>query len=142
MRSRRFLWGLPNLDDKFRAQLLEANRVVRNTLKILDLIIEHNISFAVGNPQSPKLWQLQHFRRHLKHGRYVELDTDFCAYGMPWRKRTPFYASGFAATRGLDSRCCGRHGLCSFSGKHHIQLRGSLPGHRLNLTKEAEPYPH
>ena len=76
LRSRKYLWGKPGLQDKDRKQIAEANKCVKGLLKIMEFCIVESISFIVENRHSSMLWKLPFFRREFESGRLVQVVVD------------------------------------------------------------------
>lgn len=141
VRSRKWLWGLPHLAGKARAQVLSANRVIKNVLTLIDWLIVNNVPCSVENPQSSRLFLLPFFRLHIAAERLKPVVCHFCQFGEAWRKATTFLCGGLSNTGALALKCSGRNGICSRTQRRHIALSGTHPERRIPWTKVAEPYP-
>ena len=71
-----------------------------------------------------------------RHCRFFQ--SDFCMWGMPWRKRTGFL-SGFCNPSRAERVC--QNGVCKRTGCRHIVLAGVDPVSKCFWTHLAEPYP-
>ena len=65
------------------------------------------------------------------------VETDYCMFGVPWRKRTKFMYAYVDLSR-IARKCSSRRGFCDRTGHRHVQLQGAKDGQL--LTKLAEPY--
>ena len=137
LRSRTHLLGKPEAmgDSSNRQAVMLGNATMRAAQRVAEECLRLGISCIIENPRSSHAWALRRWRL-LAGKRDVQcVVTDFCAYGTPWRKRTQLMCIHVDNAATLGNLCCGRHGLCSFSGRPHVQLRG---GQR---TRVAEQYP-
>ena len=66
------------------------------------------------------------------------VQTDYCLFGVPWRKRTKFLYC-HVDLGDIACKCASRQGRCDRTGLPHIQLAGAQDG--VMRTKLAEPYP-
>ena len=69
----------------------------------------------------------------------MDVVTDFCQWGVPWRKRTTLRLWCVQSPELLAKRCIGC-GRCSRTGQPHVQLVGVAQCGRF-WTSVAEPYP-
>ena len=67
--------------------------------------------------------------------------TDYCMWGMPWRKRTRFVVGwGDPADVEKLRRFCHGRGTCSRTNKAHVELSGrNQQGVRMTLLAMAYP---
>ena len=66
-----------------------------------------------------------------------------CQYGVRWRRANSFVCSRIDSQdiERLALKCSGCGGICSRTGRHHIQLQGKAPdGRHWNLI--AQPHPN
>jgi len=138
VRSRAFPLGLPSLSPSDQRVVNVANRLCIVASSLLDLCRRLNIPCVVENPHTSLLWNVKAFE-NLAKTRGVEVCvTDYCAWGTPWRKRTRFLFTHLSCNS-LGKTCCGR-GVCSFSGKRHVEIIGNHPC-GVKYSKLSEPYP-
>ena len=71
-----------------------------------------------------------------RHCRFFQ--SDFCLWGMPWRKATGFLA-GFCNPSRAERIC--QNGTCKRNGCHHLVLAGVEPVSKMFWTHIAEAYP-
>ena len=97
------------------------------------------IPFVVEQPLSSYMWSDSAFLRALDDAdaRFVKVDQ--CAFGTRHKKPTCLAFSGADLDLGVlgglaTSRCSGRHGSCSFTGRRHIWLQGAS-------TRKAQAFP-
>eukprot|EP00972_Heterocapsa_arctica_P099134 14629611-Heterocapsa_arctica.AAC.1 len=66
--------------------------------------------------------------------------TEFCMYGMPWRKSTRVIGCHVDLSPLESKRCLHKpRGMCARTLQPHVVLSGSHNGQKLTLT--AQPYP-
>ena len=106
---------------------------------MLSWLLEHNVLVSIENPSSSTLWQVPEFVAWHDLQRLTSVSVDYCQFSQPWRKRTRFAFSSVLNASSLQRLCKGHKGVCSRTGKLHVQLKGKL--REVNLTKLAEPYP-
>lgn len=96
------------------------------------------IPVALENPASSLLWRMPQMLSLLRREDVSLVQTDYCQFSVPWRKRTKFmYAHVDLAC--VERTCHSKKGICSRTGQRHVQLMGSQGG--VMRTKLAEPYP-
>ena len=137
LRSSEHYRGLPDLSASHRAQVREANSLIDSGGRLQQLAWDLGICCGEENPQTSILWCFPSRRRALARGSVV--DVDFCAAGGPMRKRTKLVFQHCGTVEAPHLRCHGRGGLCSFTGRKHVHIRGKMGGKW--LSKVAEPYP-
>ena len=122
--------GRPGLSPAMQRKVKLGNTFSDWVARLVSLCLDHGVHFWIENPSSSWLWRQRCWRRLRASALVGEFLTDYCRWGMPWRKRTLFLTSNSAA----DTRL-----LCDRTHKHII-LRGYANGQ--SLTKTAEPYPY
>ena len=90
---------------------------------------------TLENPWTSRIWNLSLAEQFCKLPRVRLEYTDFCQYGMPWRKRTGFLGVNLECEW---RQCKGR--VCSRTGLPHLELKGRPEGEL--LTQQAEAYPY
>ena len=109
-------------------------------LRLIHSLGRRKIPFYLEQPRSSYMWHDRRLCRALSLYGAEYADVDMCSFGTRYRKATRF-ALCFINDPGRlgderRSRCRGRHGICSFSGKPHVRLEGAA------TTKAAEyPWP-
>ena len=136
LRSNECPWGLPHLSPKDLAKVKIGNALASFSLSLFHCCRLRGIPCAIENPHTSRLFLLPSFvREHVRGVR--DFVTDYCQDNQPWRKRTRFRTVHLDLARAMR-RCTG-HGICSASGRPHVQLRGTFNGQFRTLI--AEPYP-
>ena len=105
------------------------------TLRILKLVVSHQIAFSIGNPASSALFKWPPMRRFLdKHAKTWAM-VHYCRSGGPYHNPT-LIVSNIADLRQLDSRCQYTSPVSSASGriaqmevKTPLSFSGSSSGH-------------
>ena len=109
-------------------------------VQIAMLCFHKGIPFVIENPSTSQLWITPAMQKLFKVSGAVQHLTDFCQERLPWRKRTWLVASGLPNFQEVCQLCSGRRGICSCSGKHHVQLCGR-DDKGVFWTRKAQPYP-
>ena len=121
------LWGLPSLSDKDQQKVHDANHQLRGAVRLIRRSIAECGTGYLENPASSRVWKVPSVIALIASGRAELLCFDQCQYGTAWRKRTRFLVWG--KLRGLIlNRCSGKGGMCSRSGRPHLQLTGASGG--------------
>lgn len=138
LRSDNQLRGLANLSVADQARVRTGNVLADFSALIFETCEKMGIPVCLENPATSRMWLLPRFKRlRSKSSVQVHL-TDYCQDGKPWRKRTRLMSSG--VDLGPCVRQCNSHrGICSRTGKAHVQLCGHKPG--TFMTSHAQPYP-
>ena len=138
LRSNDHLMGLPFLNEKDRNLVDKHNFMYRRAIDYATRSIKANKSGWIENPLTSMLWKTKGIQKLLKLGaRYVE--THFCQYGCSYKKATRFIVWGPKSGDVVLSRCSGKKGICSRTGKRHVELTGIHRGKF--LTSAAQVYP-
>ncbi len=98
-----------SLDATTTALGFETSRI---TLQLLRICRAEGIHISVENPKGSGLWRWKPFEVELQqHPGLVYIHTDYCAWGMPFRKVTIFATSIPGMQDDLSKTCCchGRH---------------------------------
>ncbi len=83
--------GVPNLNSRDLQKVSLGNQLLDRSIDIIDLAISCSIPWALENPFSSRLWLTSSIARLIQSGASLHR-TDFCAYGMPWRKSTGIWS--------------------------------------------------
>ena len=79
--------------------------------------------------------------QHLRQRKAVRMAwADFCQWRLPWQKSTGLLC-GFCNIARVDKRCVKCGGLCSKTGRPHVELAGKDPKTGVFLAPLAELYP-
>ena len=125
LRSSEFVYGLKTLKyESERYKIVNGNRTMHNTSRICHACLRNFVPFVVENPKSSMLWITNEMLalKKRRHCRFFQ--SDFCMWGMPWRKQTGFL-SGFSNPSGAERVC--QNGICKRTGCRHIVLAGVDP---------------
>lgn len=137
LRSDSHIYGLPHLTGKDLLKVRIGNRMARFSIGILQLCDSMHVPAAMENPHTSRLWLLPGVQQLSVRKSFETSVVDYCSFGMDWRKRTRLL-SCHVSFRMCFVPCTGRK-TCSFSGRPHVQLRGTTKG--VFKTLIAEPYP-
>ena len=96
--------------------------------------------WIIENPHSSRLWLHPRMKRLMDRPSTMQVVTDYCQWGQPWRKRTRLLIGNACAEDliKLERRCTGR-GICSRTGRPHAHLEGSTNGVRRTLIAMTYP---
>ena len=116
------LWASPPCTEYSTAKtrsprnLRLANRIVRRTLEIVDWVLKKNphLIWFIENPQTGLLKKQRFMQGILYH------DTDYCAYGKPYRKRTRIWTN----RDDIELKVCAGKGRCTsmIGSKHKLNI--------------------
>ena len=132
VRNRAHLRGIPGITPNMQIKVAQGNEHSDWMAKVVRLALSHKLWFWVENPDSSWLWAQSCWCDISMLEGVSVFRTDFCRWGMPWRKRTRFLTN-IPDLAGKVVFCTG----C----KQHIILKGTSPWGGLAWTKVAEPYP-
>ena len=110
---------------------------MRIALRFVGHCLRNGVPGILENPQTSRVSHTAEVQRFLAAGaRIVVLDQ--CRFGTKWRKSTSLLCCNLDSVdmASLERRCSGKHGICSSTGKPHIQLEG-----RGHMTAKAAAYP-
>ena len=147
LRNSAFPWGIAPLDqftEKEQASLKEGNLTMIACIELVLFFQARGIPWVVENPEGSFCWYCQEWQRIFDMMGVFSAVVDYCALGLPWRKRTRFVFGncGFQDVLNLrEFRCRGKGGICSFSNCRHVHLQGHDRCTGLRLTQLGEPYP-
>jgi len=133
-----FLMGFLGLGDKDKIKVSQGNRMLHFCSRVIDACIQHKVAWALENPATSRVWLTKPMKNLEKQG-HLFVTLDFCQFGEPWRKRTKII-HGNIDLSSIGKLCQGKGGVCSRTGKKHIQLVGT-DAKKQFLTRKAQPYP-
>ena len=133
VRSRTFPAGLPDCCPTMQAAVKAGNHHSNFAAKIARIAHAAGKSFWIENPRTSFLWLQTEWKRNASQKVGAPFVTDYCRFGMPWRKRTTFWTNTSLQGQRLLCVCGPRH--------RHLQLKGYSTKHGMAWTKVAEPYP-
>ena len=140
IRSDSYPMGLPWTRGRDRAKLITGNQLFFFTMRIVCICLCLKIPVVLENPMSSRCW-ITPILQQLLHWNMLQVnDLDFCQFGERWKKPTRL-ASNFIDLSSLRLTCKGTFLHCSYSGKRHIQLKGTENSGRY-MTLIAQPYPY
>ena len=141
IRSRSSIWGLSGLKPQDVEKVSVGNATARVTARILRCCVGSRVPAILENPDLSMLWSCPPIAALLRGEACRTQRLCFCAFGARWRKATRL-AGWFVDMSPLDNHMCrGRHGICEYSGVHHIVLKGRDPISKRPWTSLACPYP-
>ena len=133
--------GLPDLSPADAEKVRLGNICCLFCMRVALACLHARVPGAFENPWTSWVWKLPQVQAVVKRP-YVRLvRTDFCQFGMPWRKATNFMCL-FCDTAPIE-RICRGHGICTRTHMPHLELKGTIKinGADVFLTHVAEPYP-
>ena len=140
LRSPQFVAGLPNLAAKQQQQQVDVgNKLLSFSIGLLR-IRRMGIAATLENPATSYLFSMVNMLQVTNMRGCSNVVTEFCMYGMPWRKSTRVVGFNIdllplGARRSIDKP----RGLCARTMQPHTVLRGLDKG--VFLTRIAQPYP-
>ena len=139
LRTKEYPMGRPGLNEKQRATVALHNKLLVFMCRVVRFCKRRGIPLSLENPCNSKLWQTPLLRK-LSHGAH-RCTLDYCAFNMPWRKRTTFLLWNSRCLLPLNSyRCKLLDNCCCFSKRPHQILSGHAPGGKA-WTRIAQEYP-
>ena len=132
-----YIYGLPDLEERDQRRVDDGNESLRFVSGLIRLCLEHNVMLVLENPATSRLWITPEMSRLPPKAASDDL-VDYCAFGMPWRKRTRLVAWSRGLSK-LPALCQGTKGICSFSGEKPEPLEGTKGG--VFKTAMASAYP-
>ena len=142
LRTNEFPWGLEGLSAVDCEKVRVGNVLTRFTLKLIRLCLQMRIPCVVENPLTSMFWVLPEVLRLLACP-HVKLERiDVCQFGTRWRKATRFMLCNIPddARKLLEPFKCSGRGVCSRTGRPHLELSGKAPNGKF-WTLIAQPYP-
>jgi hypothetical protein len=146
LRTRHEPWGKADVHLQVPPAMIfklnDGNQAMKITLQLIGDLLAAGISWAFEHPQNSYVFHTAEMQKILCDSRVHTFVLDQCAYGARWRKSTRFVFGNICVqdTMSMRRRCCGQHGICSFTGRKHVVLEGRSSKGR-NLTEEAAAYP-
>ena len=133
------LWGFSDLSMHDGNKIEQGNNLLFVTAKLCQLCDQLHVPWVIENPATSRIWLTSTLKEFFHTGAFF-VTTDFCAFGMPWRKSTGFLCSRFENLKHISKHCTSQHGRCTFTNRRHIILSGK-DSSGMWLTKRAQPYP-
>ena len=127
------IMGLPQLSAADKKKVREANCMLEWVVKLIKRCLQLNIAGYLENPLSSRVWKTAPVKALLQEKKVQFVKSDFCMYDMPWKK--PIGLLVFNSPEVKLCRCR-KKGVCSRTGKPHLQLTG-VAGKRF-LTQQAQ----
>jgi len=138
VRSAAYPWGIPGLPSKHAEAVSTGNKTARFTAQIIKVCQAHNVPVCLENPASSRLWKCPAIAGLLPLASDC-VRSAYCQFGAPWRKITQVAGWNVGSLAPMNKLCRGQKGVCSRTGRPHLQLNGRSNG--VSWTKIAEPYP-
>ena len=88
LRSNEFPFGLPDLRPHDREKVRVGNLLATFSAGLMNLGRSLGVPCVTENPATSRLWLTPSYSRLLAITSVRSIHTDYCGYGMPWRKRT------------------------------------------------------
>lgn len=131
VRSSQCPYGLQNLSANMKRKVADGNAFSLFLASLVEQALKLNMVVWVENPSTSYLWKLDEWQRLAGRDDTGFFLTDYCRWGMAWRKRTRFFGNHAAIHEKL---LCLGHCI-------HQKLVGYSALHRMSWTKVAESYP-
>ena len=134
-------WGLDGLGARDAEKVELGNACLRSALRVIHAFHKAGRPWILENPTGSRMWCVPELMKLRGDRQCLVIDTDFCGFGRPWRKRTRFLIGNIPATDcSRMQRFCRTHGVCAFTGRPHFVLKGLAPG-GVPWTRVAMHYP-
>ena len=130
-------WGKSGLDDRLQSKVDSGNRTARAALSLARQFLSLGVSWVLEHPAGSYLWKTPEMQALIDSPHVMLITIDQCAFRVPWRKSTRLLFGNCDPedVLGLAShRCKSTSKICSFTGKPHTVLQGSL-------TAPSQRYP-
>ena len=141
IRSKRYPRGLPRLPADRKAKVEDEHLFLGFVIRVLRVCVRERVPFCIEHPQSSYMWHDRVLCQALKSANAKYCDIHQCQFGSVHRKATrPAFGCCDELDLGplgcpLQSRCRGKHGLCSATGRKHVVVEGS------RVTAASAAYP-
>jgi len=133
--------GLSGLSQADQEKVAIGNILMLFSASLIRECGQAQIPCSLENPARSRLWICSAMRRLSRTRGFSIITTEFCQWGVPWKKSTSFLSSNLDLIELANTRCVGsKRGICSRTGRGHQQLQGKDPSGNF-YTKLAEPYP-
>ena len=100
-----------------------------------------HVPWTFEQPARSYMFSCANVRRLCRRSGVSVATTEYCMWGMRWRKSTSFVSCGLDLTKVAAHRCQGaKRGLCARTQLPHLVLKG-VDADGIFFTKKAEPYP-
>ena len=140
VRSKEFIWGLPNLPELDAILCETGNKLCRATARIIRECEANHIPWILENPASSMLWIAPPIARILRKPTVSFTVIHQCMCGTAWKKPTGLaMGCGLSPTPHLMDTCTYKGKRCSRTGKPHVVLSGVSNGAFKTLA--AKEYP-
>jgi len=138
LRSREFLWGLPNLSPADQKKVSIGNRLLMFSMRLLQLCEHVGIPYILENPESSLAWSMPPMQSFLRRFAPFVVGLDYCQFGEPWKKPTQLISNFDISS--LSLRCNTFQQRCSRTQRPHVPLTG-VDDAGIFMTLRAQPYP-
>ena len=139
LRSDTHVLGLPDLSASSQSAVEFGNQMMRFSVSLLLVAKRMQVPCSMENPSTSRIWLAPAVASLIRSRAWSFVNTDFCQWGAPWRKRTSFLAARLDLSP-IVKLCKRTQGCCSRSGRPHQVLEGRAPDGRF-WTAIAEAYP-
>ena len=141
LRSNEFIYGLKVLRyESERHKIVNGNKTMAAAARVARACLRMNVPFVIENPKTSMLWLANEMLALKARKACRFFQSDFCLWGMPWRKPTGFLSGHCGGAISRVERIC-QNGTCKRTGGKHIVLAGVDPVSKCFWTHIAEQYP-
>lgn len=135
------IWGKPDLPPHRQPSVNLGNATLRATCRLIRLCILHRVPCILENPDTSMMFSAPPVVQLARHSCSSVTRCSMCAFGARWRKHTKLRGWHAVLTPLSLPLCCGKKGLCQYSGKKHIVLSGHSNDTGRSWTSVASAYP-
>lgn len=134
-----YLFGYQHLSSHDMFKLDQGNQLLDVSDQIAHLCRALQVPWVLENPASSRIWLTPQLQSLVKEGASF-ITTDFCGFGMPWKKSTGLLFQFLPNLNTISRHCHTCHGRCEFTGRKHVILTGK-DASGIWYTRRAQPYP-
>ena len=97
--------------------------VIQNVFLLLQWVHDNGTPYTLQMQKNSRFWHFRFMKQINTFSACKRVDIDQCMFGSPYKSSLTFL-SGYLNWTVHDTLCTGTHGLCSRSGKRHVQVQG------------------
>lgn len=135
LRSREYIFGLPNLKPSDHQKVVAASRMFFGAVKVIRKCLKIGVAGYLEKPASSWVWKTLQMLRLMQRPQVCIARVDMCQYNVQWKKPSKPLFFGVAPMHLLT---CNGKSVCSRTNKKHLQLSG-IVGKRF-LIEQAQIY--
>jgi hypothetical protein len=144
IRSRKYPHGLPNLTMSQKQRVRLGNLIAKNCLDLAKIFALRGAAVTIENPDTSMLWHTKYYKglfRAMARDDSMcikEVKTDYCRFGVPYKKRTRITTIHTKCFAFLDDTFLPSVGILCQGGHQHTTLSGWKPKPKANASPAAK----